>query len=792
MTKHFGISRGTPVQSLGKKAMGDHFPNMTALSAYFFLDRAKNGEQYRLTSTGQVIRAPYISLGGHILYLPPGELNVYVFVVDGAPENTGGPGNHTLRWDSSAATVTLLASGGVTNVVYGTNTATFDWNGIGKVQVNVAYAAAASEGSPYPRLNLRCIKTSNLALYDAGEIWDPEPFGNATTPMSVFGYARPLGSMNLNNTELSTWAERPQVDDHCYRIGKAADWKFNNWPTTDTTGRTLDYINKGIPIEMYISFCNKWGLDPHLMIPHMATDEYVTNMITLVNSLLRADLIPTLEYSNEFWNFGFLQWDWGKDQSNALFSLNPGDTGYDTISSFYGYKVCKFGTIAKAIMPRVIVAMAGQNVQTSVLNQQLIAQLWADRPNVDATFPYRPPHEVVDLLLVAPYPDVATRYQDGTSYGITRLLVEHPGFVTGDYTTAVPQLIGNIQHSIDNGMKNALLAHKSLAASYGIPHVGAYEMGTDTTQAQARWNINPIQEEVPVSGVVTLTVAAADEIMIFSADTGTAQNVTSILKVTSWTTGQTLRVYAGTDAVTLVNGGNLSIGSNRVINEYNEYVDLLWNGSAWTFVVQAVGAFTDSKMWALKELSISANTIAPVNNSIILTNGGNQTINTITPRSSWGAGFQITLWTNGASVTFATGAGNMSLGSNRTITGATAYIILEWNGSAWTFVSQGTAARLLNGPGPVWVSEVEQKLIDLFVHMTTTTELAEKRVNLLQMWKDNGGIYMIWLLAIGPNGGSGCWSLSEGVGTASPSFTAVADWLADNPRWWGHVYRQAA
>jgi hypothetical protein len=56
MTKHFGISRGTPVQSLGKKAMGDHFPNMTALSAYFFLDRAKNGEQYRLTSTGQVIR----------------------------------------------------------------------------------------------------------------------------------------------------------------------------------------------------------------------------------------------------------------------------------------------------------------------------------------------------------------------------------------------------------------------------------------------------------------------------------------------------------------------------------------------------------------------------------------------------------------------------------------------------------------------------------------------------------------------------------------------------------------
>ena len=66
----------------------------------------------------------------------------------------------------------------------------------------------------------------------------------------------------------------------------------------------------GVAIEVMIQLANMLGVAPWLCIPHRASDDYIAEYARLVRANLDPRLPIYLEYSNEMWNWGFVQSQW--------------------------------------------------------------------------------------------------------------------------------------------------------------------------------------------------------------------------------------------------------------------------------------------------------------------------------------------------------------------------------------------------------------------------------------------------------------------------------------------------
>lgn len=62
----------------------------------------------------------------------------------------------------------------------------------------------------------------------------------------------------------------------------------------------------GVSLEYCIDLCNTLGRDGWFCIPHVATDEYVYGMATLIRDRLAPGLKAYFEYSNEVWNGSYV------------------------------------------------------------------------------------------------------------------------------------------------------------------------------------------------------------------------------------------------------------------------------------------------------------------------------------------------------------------------------------------------------------------------------------------------------------------------------------------------------
>jgi hypothetical protein len=91
-----------------------------------------------------------------------------------------------------------------------------------------------------------------------------------------------------NGSPLRHWEDRPQVDDFIY---------------------TLD----GIPYEWWVEICNANQSDAWICVPHLADENYITELATLFRDGLDPDLKIYVEYSNELWNWIFPQAHYGLD-----------------------------------------------------------------------------------------------------------------------------------------------------------------------------------------------------------------------------------------------------------------------------------------------------------------------------------------------------------------------------------------------------------------------------------------------------------------------------------------------
>ena len=66
----------------------------------------------------------------------------------------------------------------------------------------------------------------------------------------------------------------------------------------------------GVAIELCVQLANMTKTDAWLCVPHLADDEYITEMALLVKNQLDPSLRVYVEFSNEIWNWQFLQATW--------------------------------------------------------------------------------------------------------------------------------------------------------------------------------------------------------------------------------------------------------------------------------------------------------------------------------------------------------------------------------------------------------------------------------------------------------------------------------------------------
>ncbi len=95
-----------------------------------------------------------------------------------------------------------------------------------------------------------------------------------------------------NNSPMMHWEDRTQVDHYTYTTGS------------------------GVPYEWWAELCNLKKADAWICVPHLASDDYITEMATFFKENMDEDLTIYVEYSNEIWNWLFEQTQYCHDSLN--------------------------------------------------------------------------------------------------------------------------------------------------------------------------------------------------------------------------------------------------------------------------------------------------------------------------------------------------------------------------------------------------------------------------------------------------------------------------------------------
>lgn len=198
-----------------------------------------------------------------------------------------------------------------------------------------------------------------------------------------------------------------------FRVLRFMDWgETNNSEVVHWTDRTPPTAarfstSKGAPVETMIALCNKTGADMWYCVPHMADDDYVRRVTTLIRDTLDKRLRLHLEFSNEVWNFGFVQAHWSHNQGSLLW---PGDT--TAWVRYYGLRAAQvldiaaevFGTAQRDRLVRVVSTQWGWPHLGSVILDQ------------EVSGPGDKVHQHADVFAVAPYFSVNVYTDSEASY----------------------------------------------------------------------------------------------------------------------------------------------------------------------------------------------------------------------------------------------------------------------------------------------------------------------------------------------------------------------------------------
>jgi hypothetical protein len=243
-----------------------------------------------------------------------------------------------------------------------------------------------------------------------------------------------------------------------------------------------------------VALSNKLGADAWFNMPHMATDDYITQFATLVHQQLASNRNVYVEYSNETWNFGYTEAQYVTNQGKAMWPSSP-VTDFEKNRSYFGMRTAQMCDIWKRVWGadahRVICVMASQAANSWVSSQSLTCPLWSGAPCSK--------NHGIGALAIAPYfgydvPDSWTTQPDG---GLASLFTEmmQGGLMSGGYPG------GMIKQAID-----WVSAQKTVANQYGLDLV-AYEGGQHLVKVEnpALTNLYIAANRDPRMGTATAT-----------------------------------------------------------------------------------------------------------------------------------------------------------------------------------------------------------------------------------------------------------------------------------------------
>ncbi len=204
------------------------------------------------------------------------------------------------------------------------------------------------------------VKPSNKGLYLRIDRSEPsDPVRDVRVWMPGFEHGR--------DTFHPLFLERLQP----FRVLRFMDWQRTNgsknvtWANrTLPTRPTQDRIGYGVALEYMIELCNTLDAGPWFCMPHWADDEFVRNFATMVRDRLEPELPIYVEYSNELWNWNFVQTN---EINNA--ALAEGIGRYD----LWGREAARDFSIWHEVFAgqtsRVIRVAAGQQANVEVVRR---------------------------------------------------------------------------------------------------------------------------------------------------------------------------------------------------------------------------------------------------------------------------------------------------------------------------------------------------------------------------------------------------------------------------------------
>ena len=164
-----------------------------------------------------------------------------------------------------------------------------------------------------PPRNIRIYQARYASNVAAGEKFNPDWLALIRS----FGILRFMDWMATNNSMITDFSQ-------------IADEQYFAWGQTLTSSSNFG-PKGGVPLSLICDVANLTRCNVHFCIPHLATDECVHSIAEYFRDHLDVGIVITFEYSNECWNFGFLQARYCVDQAKTLW---PGSDG----ARWYGFR----------------------------------------------------------------------------------------------------------------------------------------------------------------------------------------------------------------------------------------------------------------------------------------------------------------------------------------------------------------------------------------------------------------------------------------------------------------------
>ncbi len=214
--------------------------------------------------------------------------------------------------------------------------------------------------------NIRLIPEAHESTYQT-EIFNPT-FLEKTQPFHALRF---MNWMDTNHSTQGEWSERPTVE-------------------------TSTWVKIGPSVEVMVELANTLDQDAWFNMPHLATDEYVTNFATYVRDNLEPERKVYVEYSNEVWNGNFGQAQWVSQQAEN----DPNFTG--NRMNWFGKRTTEITQIWDQVFEetgqkeQVIGVMAAQAANRWTAEQALKYDSWSTENKTHADYG-------IDAIAIAPY-----------------------------------------------------------------------------------------------------------------------------------------------------------------------------------------------------------------------------------------------------------------------------------------------------------------------------------------------------------------------------------------------------